>query len=416
MIAARTGSDQAVVRRFLHQMFAQIEEGLSAGEKVIIRGIGEFVPYDDSASPVKFLADPELAAIANEPFAAFEAVELNDGVTESILGQADTTEEISDETTVSTILPERSPISDSEPEPADEQERAVEAVPMLESEAKHEAEHEAEPEYVSAPKPAPEPESEPAYEPASVPEPESESESESEPESESESESESQHAPMPAPEYEPEPEPEPEPHPVREYYSHRYSDDEGNGGSSTSHKLWLVLGALCGLIIGVVGGYFAGKHLGQYHTDGGMASTDTTTIDIGEFEPIVPVAEPVEEQQETVQPPTDPATATAGPVSEPSATPSSSSAASEVTAPTEPVYDTVTKSRYLTTMARDHYGKKSYWIFIYNANPQLNNPNQISPGTRVVIPAKSSFAGATEAETDAKAQKLLNELSRKYKL
>ena len=394
MIAARTGSDQAVVRRFLHQMFAQIEEGLSAGEKVIIRGIGEFVPYDDSASPVKFLADPELAAIANEPFAAFEAVELNDGVTESILGQADTTEEISDETSVSTILPERSPLSDSEPEPADEQEQAVEVVPVLESEPKHEAEHEAEPEYVSAPKP----------EPVSEPEPE--------PEPESESESESEQAPMPAPEYEP----EPEPHPAREYYSHHYSEDEGNGGSSTSHKLWLVLGALCGLIIGVVGGYFAGKHLGQYHTDGGMASTDTTTIDIGEFEPIVPVAEPVEEQQETVQPATEPATAAVEAASETSATPSSSSAASEVTAPTEPVYDTVTKSRYLTTMARDHYGKKSYWIFIYNANPQLNNPNQISPGTKVVIPAKSSFAGATEAETDAKAQKLLNELSRKYKL
>lgn len=388
MIAVRTGSDQAVVRRFLHQMFAQIEEGLSAGEKVIIRGIGEFVPYDDSASPVKFLADPELAAIANEPFAAFAAVELNDGVTESILGQADTTEEISDETSVSTILPERSPISDSEPEPADEQEQAVEVVPVLESEPQHEAE----PEYVSAPKPAPEPEPEPApvSDPEFVPDPESE------------------HAPMPAP--------EPEPHPAREYYSHHYSEDEGNGGSSTSHKLWLVLGALCGLIIGVVGGYFAGKHLGQYHTDGGMVSTDTTTIDIGEFEPIVPVAEPVEEQQETVQPATEPATATSGPASEPSATSSSSSSASEVTAPTEPVYDTVTKSRYLTTMARDHYGKKSYWIFIYNANPQLNNPNQISPGTKVVIPAKSSFAGATEAETDAKAQKLLNELSRKYKL
>lgn len=392
MIAARTGSDQAVVRRFLHQMFAQIEEGLSAGEKVIIRGIGEFVPYDDSASPVKFLADPELAAIANEPFAAFAAVELNDGVTESILGQADTTEEISDETSVSTILPERSPISDSEPEPAYEQEQTVEAVPVLESEPQHESE----PEYVSAQKPAPEPEPE--------------SESVSEPESESEQ------APMPAPEYEHESEPEPEPHPAREYYSHHYSEDEGNGESSTSHKLWLVLGALCGLIIGVVGGYFAGKHLGQYHTDGGMTSTDTTTIDIGEFEPIVPVAEPVEEQQETVQPATEPATAAVEAASEPSATPSTSSAASEVTAPTEPVYDTVTKSRYLTTMARDHYGKKSYWIFIYNANPQLNNPNQISPGTKVVIPAKSSFAGATEAETDAKAQKLLNELSRKYKL
>lgn len=102
----------------------------------------------------------------------------------------------------------------------------------------------------------------------------------------------------------------------------------------------------------------------------------------------------------------------------PLATPGVTEPAPEPQAPkaAEPEYDTVTKSRFLTTMARDHYGKKNYWIFIYNANPQLGDPNRIAPGTRILIPAKESFAGATEKETDAKAQALLNELSRKYKL
>ena len=81
----------------------------------------------------------------------------------------------------------------------------------------------------------------------------------------------------------------------------------------------------------------------------------------------------------------------------------------------EPVYDTITSSRYLSILARDHYGVKNYWIFIYQANPQLGNPNQIRPGTKVLIPARESFEEATKAQTDAKAQKLLNQLAKKYK-
>ena len=155
----------------------------------------------------------------------------------------------------------------------------------------------------------------------------------------------------------------------------------------------------------MVGGYFAGKHFGQYHTDGGIPISDTTTIDIGEFEPIVPVTEPAAAVEE------------AQPAAEPAAEePQGAKPAAQAAAAAEPVYDTVTNSRYLSILAKDHYGKKAYWVFIYNANPQLKDPNKIAPGTRVLIPAKADFAGVTEAETDAKAQKLLNELSRRYKL
>ena len=82
----------------------------------------------------------------------------------------------------------------------------------------------------------------------------------------------------------------------------------------------------------------------------------------------------------------------------------------------QPVYDTITSTKFLTTLAGQHYGVKNYWIFIYEANPGLGNPNSIRPGTRVLIPAKESFMEPTKAETDAKARKLLNALSKRYKL
>ncbi|MDE6526543.1 MAG: hypothetical protein K2L75_04740, partial [Muribaculaceae bacterium] len=80
------------------------------------------------------------------------------------------------------------------------------------------------------------------------------------------------------------------------------------------------------------------------------------------------------------------------------------------------VYDTVTGTNYLAKMARKYYGRSSYWVFIYQANTDvLDNPDRIKPGTKVLIPPKSSFAGDTEAATQRKADALRAELDRKYK-
>lgn len=56
------------------------------------------------------------------------------------------------------------------------------------------------------------------------------------------------------------------------------------------------------------------------------------------------------------------------------------------------VYDTVTPTRFLTTMARKYYGPVEFWAFIYEANSDhLGNPNRIKPGTVVIIPDQSQF-------------------------
>ena len=54
--------------------------------------------------------------------------------------------------------------------------------------------------------------------------------------------------------------------------------------------------------------------------------------------------------------------------------------------------DTITKTCFLTTMARKHYGNLHFWVYIYEENKsKLGNPNAIRPGTIVVIPPASKY-------------------------
>lgn len=58
----------------------------------------------------------------------------------------------------------------------------------------------------------------------------------------------------------------------------------------------------------------------------------------------------------------------------------------------EKVYDTISKTRYLTTMAKAHYGDYLLWPYIYEENKSfLGHPDRIPPGTRVVIPPLSKY-------------------------
>ncbi len=58
----------------------------------------------------------------------------------------------------------------------------------------------------------------------------------------------------------------------------------------------------------------------------------------------------------------------------------------------EPVYDTVSTTRYLTTIAKEHYGNFNLWPIIYEENQKiLGHPDRIPPGTRVVVPPLSKY-------------------------
>lgn len=58
----------------------------------------------------------------------------------------------------------------------------------------------------------------------------------------------------------------------------------------------------------------------------------------------------------------------------------------------EVVYDTVSTTRYLTTIAKEHYGNFNLWPIIYEENKAiLGHPDRIRPGTRVVVPSLSKY-------------------------
>lgn len=82
----------------------------------------------------------------------------------------------------------------------------------------------------------------------------------------------------------------------------------------------------------------------------------------------------------------------------------------------EPVYDTVTPERFLTTMARKYYGRMEYWVFIYEANSDnLGNPNRIKPGTKVVIPdIKSLTKDETPEQTLERAKRMGREIYERF--
>lgn len=83
----------------------------------------------------------------------------------------------------------------------------------------------------------------------------------------------------------------------------------------------------------------------------------------------------------------------------------------------EPVVtDTVTPTRFLTTMARQYYGQMEYWVFIYLANQdKLANPNRTRPGTVVVIPQERDFTeGESREQTIARAKRLGREIYARY--
>ena len=80
------------------------------------------------------------------------------------------------------------------------------------------------------------------------------------------------------------------------------------------------------------------------------------------------------------------------------------------------VTDTVKSNRFLTTMAQRHYGKKKFWVYIYEENKaKLDNPDMIPANTVVVIPPAEKYGiKAGDPKSEAAAEKLAAEIMNRY--
>lgn len=88
------------------------------------------------------------------------------------------------------------------------------------------------------------------------------------------------------------------------------------------------------------------------------------------------------------------------------------------TAPSDtPVYDVVTTTRYLTTIASEHYGNFNLWPYIYEENKDiLGHPDRIKPGTRIVVPPLSKYGVNPKNKSDIdKAKKMGKEIYSRYR-
>lgn len=99
---------------------------------------------------------------------------------------------------------------------------------------------------------------------------------------------------------------------------------------------------------------------------------------------------------------------------------SDSSSDADTIVPTAPsdqlVYDTIGNARFLTTMAKSHYGNNKFWPYIYEENKdRIGHPDKIRPGTPIIIPNLGKFGIDPRSPEDAeKAVELGRQIYARY--
>lgn len=119
LTATASGTTSAQALQFIKDLFAIIEDELSAGESVNIEGLGTFTKSGLPGQPIAYTPDPDFAQELNEEFSVFSPVELHDEVTTEMLESVETPEE-TDSPQPESQLEEKLPDSELPPElPAD---------------------------------------------------------------------------------------------------------------------------------------------------------------------------------------------------------------------------------------------------------------------------------------------------------
>lgn len=116
-IASTLGITPEAAEQLIHDYFVDVAERLQRGETVDIDNLGKFAAGGESL----FTPLPDVAARINEPFAFFEPVELNDGVTAETLDLT--------APAIPEVAPAPEPERIEEPEPEPEPEKIEEPAP-----------------------------------------------------------------------------------------------------------------------------------------------------------------------------------------------------------------------------------------------------------------------------------------------
>ncbi|MBD5271644.1 MAG: hypothetical protein HDS40_05265 [Bacteroides sp.] len=213
-----------------------------------------------------------------------------------------------------------------------------------------------------------------------------------------------------------------------------YDDEEDEYLTATpaqsAQSSWgwgFVIGLIVGMAIGACAVYFAIDYIFP-HTNVALEQTmeaDSESIAetealLSELQAEIPaadstdVAEMPQSNDTIAAQPTGPETAESQTAT--AETKEKNPAPQPETAPATPVKDTVKAGYLLPTMARKHYGDKSFWVYIYEENKAIiTNPNRIRPGQTVVIPPASKYGiDAHNSESIRRAKDKAAEILKKY--
>lgn len=365
-------SDNINPEQFIEAFTATVLEGLAKDGNVTIKGFGKFIilPHDNeggeshiSKDDIRFIPDNELAETINQPFAFFDAVELDDDVTDEVLEKTDDVvsepandEDSKNETTADedastseTEVTEQ--VSTNEVTTTDETVVITEADNSEESVTETDTETKAENEdttITSAPQP---------ISPTSDADVKT---SENEP---VQNESDTKNT-------------------VNENITPDESEEEH---SSDKSWIWLIVFFIIGLAIG----WSVPTFITNNSTPEEIVLHDTIYIEKTVKQEVVKdslkadkIENPAPQQSKIVT-------------------------------------DTVRANRFLTQMARKYYGNPEFWAYIYIENQdKLKNPNTIAPGTVVVIPPAEKYGINSKSKESVntatrKCQEILNKYEKK---
>lgn len=385
LLSAATNTSKRMSELALREMFAVISGKLLEGESVKIDGLGVFKVTEVNSrrsvnvntgeaieipghSKITFVADRRLAEAVNAPFASFESVVLDDDVTADMLTAIDNAEPAEPAAEPSEFSEPAEPAEPSESSEPSEPAEPAEPLELSEPSEPSEFSEPSEPSEFSEPSELSEPAAEEPAEPAAEPVEEEDAQGGAIHVSQSDD----------------------------DYY---YDDDD-------DESWWQRHRTLKGFLMGVVAGaalYAAADFAIKYYednrkvvsaetieaTDGEVVAADTLPSDT-----LSDKASPKDSLKPTASTPLESAKSTA----------------------VKQVTDTVTGSYFLTRMARRHYGNGHFWVYIYEENKgKISNPNNVRPGTVVVIPdAKKYGIDKDNPQSVEAAKRKEGEIQRKF--
>lgn len=428
ILSEQTGKSTEEALRFLQEFIAVVSEGVYNDKLVKVKGLGTFkiIRVEERASvsvnsgerfvipshyKFTFTPDKELKELVNKPFSLFDTVELNEEVDFSdvdVSAETSGAEEAADDSSEEILpdgIPEQAIEAPQTPEPEVKSEPAVEeeAVPQEEAKAESEAETETTPEPEVEAEPEPKVEAETTPKEGVKAEPEPETETTPEPEVEAEPELKAKAETTPQEEAKAEPKPAEPVSSVSGYKEYRRKRRR-----SASRKLLFPIACLFVVIVlGIV--YIvclSGRTTVNKNWEPPMAEVGNPTPEAG--------MNPVPADSTGVTPPDSASLAADSVVAEPPVV--------EENQPEEtPKSDilalvTIKAGDRLASFAKQYYGHKFFWVYIYQYNQDIiSDPNNIPIGTELRIPDPGLYGiDATDRSSIDKAAALQSQILGKF--